>query len=78
MEFSRQEYWSGLPFPPPGDLPIPGMETGSPVSFIAGGFFTTEPSEKPLPITIFIYIFLFDFTVNPCVTDIFHSSFETL
>ena len=32
MEFSRQEYWSGLPFPPPGDLPDPGMEPGSPVS----------------------------------------------
>ena len=26
MEFSRQEYWSGLPFPPPGDLPDPGIE----------------------------------------------------
>ena len=30
MQFSRQEYWSGLPFPPPGDLPDPGIETGSP------------------------------------------------
>ena len=30
MEFSRQEYWSGLPFPPLGDLPIPGNEPGSP------------------------------------------------
>ena len=30
MEFSRQEYWSGLPFPPPEDLPNPGMKTGSP------------------------------------------------
>jgi len=29
-EFSRQEYWSGLPFPSPGDLPIPGIELGSP------------------------------------------------
>ena len=29
-EFSRQEYWSGLPFPSPGDLPSPGIETGSP------------------------------------------------
>ncbi|KAM7233934.1 hypothetical protein CapIbe_016070, partial [Capra ibex] len=28
--FSRQEYWSGLPLPPPGDLPDPGMELGSP------------------------------------------------
>ena len=31
MEFSRQEYWSGLPFPSPGDLPDPEMEPGSPV-----------------------------------------------
>ena len=30
MEFSGQEYWSGLPFPPPGDLPHPGIEPGSP------------------------------------------------
>ena len=30
MEFSRQEYWSGLPFPSPGDLPDSGIETGSP------------------------------------------------
>ena len=31
MGFSRQEYWSGLPFPTPGDLPNPGIEPGSPV-----------------------------------------------
>ena len=30
MEFSRQEYWSGLPFPSPGNLPDPGMEPGNP------------------------------------------------
>ena len=43
MEFSRQEYWSGLPCPPPGDLPCPGIEPGSvmpPAS--AGGFLTTS------------------------------------
>ena len=38
LEFSRQEYWSGLPFPSPGDLPNPGTEPGA--SCIAGGFFT--------------------------------------
>ena len=32
MEFSRQEYWSGLPFPPPGDIPSPGIEHMSLVS----------------------------------------------
>ena len=40
MGFSRQENWSGLPFPPPGDLPNPGVERMSPA--LAGGFFTTE------------------------------------
>ena len=43
-EFSRQEYWSGLPFPPPGDVPNPGIEAGS--SALAGKFSTTESSEK--------------------------------
>ena len=35
MELSRQEYWSGLPFPPPDDLPNPGMEPASRVSYIS-------------------------------------------
>ena len=47
MEFSWQEYCSGLPFPTPGDLPNPGTELGSPVS-LAGGFLSTEPPRKPL------------------------------
>ena len=43
MEFSRQEYWSGLPCPPPGGLPNPGMEPTSLMSpALAGGFFTTR------------------------------------
>ena len=41
MGFSRQEYCSGLPFPPPGDLPPPGIKPVSPA--LAEGFFTTEP-----------------------------------
>jgi len=42
MGFPRQEYWSGLPFPPPGDLPDPGIESESIASpELAGGFFTT-------------------------------------
>ena len=44
--FSRQEYWSGLPFPSPGDLPDPGMEPASPA--LAGIFLTIEPPGKPL------------------------------
>ena len=48
LGFSRQEYWSGLPFPSPGDLPNPGTEPMFPVSpALAGKFFTTEPPEKP-------------------------------
>jgi len=39
MEFSRQEYWSGLPFPSSADLPNPGIEPTPPA--LAGGFFTT-------------------------------------
>ena len=46
MGFSRQEYWSGLPFPPPGDLPDPGIKPAS--LALAGRFFTTEPPGKPL------------------------------
>ena len=40
MGFPRQEYWSGLPFPSPGDLPDPGIKPTSPT--LAGGFFTVE------------------------------------
>ena len=39
MGFSRKKYWSELPFPPPGDLPDPGIEPTSPA--LAGGFYTT-------------------------------------
>ena len=47
MGFSRQEYWRRLPFPPPGDLPDPGIEPTSPASpALAGEFFTTEPPGK--------------------------------
>ena len=46
MEFSRQEYWSGLPFPIPGNLSIPGIK---PMSLaVAGGFFTINATwEAP-------------------------------
>ena len=49
IEFSRQEYWSGLPFPSSDDLPDSGIEPTSPVApALAGGFFTTELPGKPL------------------------------
>ena len=44
----QEEYWNGLPFPPLGHLPDPGLEPMSPASPVAvGRFFTTEPSRKP-------------------------------
>jgi len=45
MGFSRQEYWTGLPFPSLGDLPDPGIKPNSPA--FAGGFFTAKPPGKP-------------------------------
>ena len=42
--FSRPQYWSELPFPPPEDLPDPGIEPQSPA--LSGEFFTTEPPAK--------------------------------
>ena len=44
MEFPRQEYWSGLPFPSPGDLPDPGIKPES--GGLAGGFFITKLPGK--------------------------------
>ena len=52
VEFSRQEYWSGLSFPPPGDLPDPRIEPASPLSpAFAGGFFTIAPLGKRVFVT---------------------------
>ena len=48
MGFSRQEYWSGLPFPSPGDLPDPGIEPRSPA--LQADALTSEPRGKPLTI----------------------------
>ena len=48
MGFSRQEYWSGLLFPYPGDLPNPGIEPTSLMSpALAGGFLSLAPPGKP-------------------------------
>ena len=49
MGFCRQEYQSGLPFPPLGDLPDPGIKAMCPAALaLAGSFFTTEPPGKPI------------------------------
>jgi len=66
MGFPRQEYWNGLPFPPPGDLPNPGTEPASPVSpALAGRFFTTEPAGKPMYVLIYMYLHMY---VHVCVS----------
>ena len=57
MEFSRQEYWSGLPCPSPWDLPNPGIKPTSPVS--AGRFFTTSATWEATLCTCLCLNFLF-------------------
>jgi len=47
MEFSRKEYWSGLPFPSPGDFPDPGIEPGSPA--LQADALLSGPLGKPKP-----------------------------
>ena len=61
MGFSRQEYWGRLPFPPPGDLPNPGIKLTSPVSpALVGRFFSTEPPGKLIG-TLLKYLNFFKF-----------------
>ena len=57
MGFPKQEYWSGLPFPSPGDPPDPGIEPLSPAS--AGGFFTTELSRKSSTQSRCVHMFVY-------------------
>ena len=51
MKFSRQEYWTGQPFPPPGDLPDPGIKPGSPV--LHTDYLPSEPPGKPYGKVVF-------------------------
>ena len=51
MGFSRQEYWSGLPCPPPGDLPDPGIKPRS-LTYWQAGSLPQVPSEKPVVVDI--------------------------
>ena len=60
--FFRQEYWNGLPFPSPWDLPDPGIELVSPA--LAGGFFTTEPPGKPTVLLYSAFFHLRAFSLN--------------
>ena len=61
MGFPRQEYWSGLPFPPPGDIPEIGIKPTSLASpALAGGVFIAEPLGKPISIQYIHAIFALD------------------
>ena len=66
MDFSRQEYWSGLPFPSPGDLPDPGIEPRSPS--LQTDSLPSEPPGKP-----FVYISHFKKSILPSVDICFPS-----
>ena len=59
MGFSRQQYWSGLPFPSLEDLPDSGIKPASPMPpALAGGFFTTSAAWEA-PINIYVYLSVF-------------------
>ena len=57
MGFSRQEYWSGLPCPPPGDLPNPGIKHRSPALQVDS--LPSEPPGKPIHLCVYIYIYIY-------------------
>ena len=64
MGFSRQEYWSGLSYPPPGDLPEQGIEPVSLTSpALAGGFFTTNTTLEPSYFFIFTWLLTSDLKI---------------
>ena len=75
MEFSRQEYWSGLPFPSPGNLPYPGIEPGSPT--LQADSLLSKPQGKPRDINYLILnyrlnaiIFSLSFVLNALIIKI--------
>ena len=70
MGFSRQEYWSGLPYPPPGDLPNPGTEPMSPASpAVQADSLPTEPLGKPHASLMLLLLLLSRFSrVRLCAT----------
>ena len=77
MEFPRQEYWSGLPFPSPEDLPYPGIKPMSPA--LAGGFSTTEPPRKPTYLhTYRLNTYCKNHFIDPCFNFISYYSFPKI
>ena len=80
MEFSRKEYWSGLPCPPPDDLPGLEIEPASPATpALAGRLFITEPWGKPIPflnnhLKIFVLLRWVPLKFPPCWEQVFRLS----
>ena len=74
MEFSRQEQWSVLPFPSPGDLPDPGIEPGSPAW--QADFLASEPPGKPLCLLLIPQNSIVSLSSNKsstaCINTLFH------
>ena len=64
MGFSRKEYWSGLPFPSPGDLPDPGIKPRSPA--LQSDALTSEPRGKPSTVIVYSTCLLFQQRVIGC------------
>ena len=64
--FSRQEYWSGLPFPSLGDLPDPGIEPGSPA--LQADYLPSEPPGKPLQFGVVLLLLSRFSRVRLCAT----------
>ena len=63
MGFPREEYWSGLPFPSPGDFPDPGIEPGSPARQMDS--LPPEPPESSrMEVTFFLIIMMGAFIIN--------------
>ena len=75
MKFSRQEYWSGLPFPTSGELLDPGIKPAFLVfSVLVGGFFTTVPPGKPhFPNGVFERVGSFKFWLSPTYQGFLHN-----
>ena len=75
MKFSRQKYWSGLPFHTPGDLPNPGIEPSSLTSpALAGGFFTTSTTWEALQIKFNYFPRLDQISLSNVIPSLFSES----
>ena len=68
MEFFRQDYWKGLPFPPSGDLPDPGIKPVSPA--LQADSLPSKPPEKPVYVYVFLNTIFFALICNDFYTNV--------